>query len=77
LIYRALVTLVSKWHAMSYKEQVYASWHATFDLLLVLMLLAFLWNGMYGSLVVFVFWVPFLAVSIFFRFKQARKRWRL
>ena len=77
MIYQALVALISKWHAMSYKDQVYATWHAAFDLLLVVMLLAFLWNGIHGSLVVFVFWVPFLAIAIFFRFKQARRRWRL
>jgi hypothetical protein len=77
VIYRTLIALIARWHGMTYREQVYAGWHASFDLLLIVMLLAFLWNGIHGSLVVFVFWVPFLLVAIFFRLKQARERWRL
>jgi hypothetical protein len=69
------VTIGARWKVMSFKERLFAILHALFDLMWIAMLVAMLRGGLRGDLDVFVFWVPFLAVVIYFRFKQARERW--
>ncbi len=75
-MFRLAGLLHAKWLSMTPSEQFWASTHATFDGLLVLMfvinmVLTFQGKSEGGIL------AGILGVMIYFRWKQARERWSL
>ena len=75
--YAWLVKLHASWETMSRSEQSFAIWNGTVDLFVTVFLLFFVWHGLTVDPYAFAFWVPFLAVVLFFRWKQMQTRWKL
>lgn len=69
--------LRAKWELMSPSERVYAVWNGSADFVLLVFLIAAVRVGATTDPNAFVFWVPFLSIALFFRFKQMRTRWGL
>lgn len=47
------------------------------DIMLLFFFAAAIVTGLTKDINTFFFWIPFLAFILWFRFKQARKRWQL
>jgi len=75
--YAWIVTFRAGWESMSRNEKTFAIVNGTVDLFLCAFLLLFVWVGLTTDPYTFAFWVPFLAVILFFRWKQMRSRWKV
>lgn len=64
-----------RYDAMKPGEQFWAIWHLSIDVLLVMSLMLMVYLGLTQMVGAFYFWVPFLGILTWVRFKQARRRW--
>ena len=72
-----LLLVRSRYDAMLPKEQASALFNLSIDVLILFFLVVAICVGFTKDFNIFYFWVPALSVLIWFRLKQARKRWSL
>jgi len=71
------IMLRSRFETMSPSDQFWAIFHAGIDALLLIFLGFAVYVGLTTDFNIFFFWVPFLGVVAWFRWKQAKHRWAL
>jgi len=67
--------LLHRWQQMTTKERFFVFLNFVVDALLFLFLLGMIYVAIFRDPMASVFWVPFLLVVSYFRFKQAKRRW--
>jgi hypothetical protein len=72
---RRAILLRARFDAMDPGRQSSALFHLSLDAAILLFLVAAIYVGATGQAAAFFFWVPFLAVLAWLRFRQARERW--
>jgi len=76
-LYAQVLTFRASWESMSRGERNLAILNGIVDLFVCIFFLAEIQVGLTSDLYTFAFWVPFLAVILFFRWKQMRSRWKV
>lgn len=76
-LWNNLILLRGSYDAMKRGEQMSAIFHLSIDIAIFIFFVAEIIVGLTQDFNAFYFWVPFLAVILWIRFKQARQRWHL
>jgi hypothetical protein len=76
-IWGGFIFLRARYDAMNPSEQTSELIRLSVDFTILLFFLAAIYTGFTGNGNIFYFWVPFIALILWVRVGQARKRWGL